>query len=124
MIAKRMILVVEDDPFIRSAISELLRDEGYRVREAEDGQKALESLRGNEAPGLILLDLMMPNVDGYRFREIQMAEKLHLDVPVVVLSAHVSSKSEFDRIQGQSFLRKPFEIEKVLSVIKKHFCAN
>ena len=81
------ILLVEDDFDVREALAETLRDEGYRVECAVDGEQALDYLRAGGKPGLILLDLMMPRMSGTEFRMVQKVDPQLCGVPVVLLSA-------------------------------------
>src|SRR4051812_3823868 len=82
------VLVVDDDRAIRVTVQEILADEGYAVRAVENGREALEVLRTTEAlPGIILLDLRMPVMDGWSFRQQQKADPRLADIPVLVLSA-------------------------------------
>jgi len=81
------ILVVEDDPDVRRALTELLASEGYKVAATADGGEALKTLRGGLRPAVILLDLMMPNCDGWDFRREQLEDPLFASVPVVLVTA-------------------------------------
>ena len=81
-----LILVVDDDPDILTAIGDILENEGYRVARARHGKEALERVR-QERPNLILLDLMMPVMDGAGFIQALRAETPHGDVPVVIITA-------------------------------------
>jgi CheY-like chemotaxis protein len=82
------ILVVEDERGQREALAEVLSRLGYEVQCAANGSEALELMRHSESlPGLILLDLMMPVMDGWQFRAEQRKDRILADVPVVVLSA-------------------------------------
>src|SRR4051812_20949227 len=73
---RRRILVVEDDPEILGALSGLLEEEGYDVQSVADARDALDRLRQGPAPELIILDLMMPGMDGWEFRTIQRADPI------------------------------------------------
>ena len=81
------ILVVEDDPDVRRALTELLASEGYEVAATADGGEALQTLRGGLRPAVILLDLMMPNCDGWDFRREQLEDPAFATVPVVLVTA-------------------------------------
>ena len=84
----RSILVVDDDPDVRDAIASVLGDEGYQVTSAGNGREALEQLRKRTRPSLILLDMVMPDMDGWNFRmELKKQPELAA-IPVVILSAH------------------------------------
>ena len=78
------ILVVEDDPDVRRALTELLASEGYKVTATADGGEALETLRAGLRPAVILLDLMMPNCDGWDFRRAQLQDPTFASVQVVL----------------------------------------
>src|SRR5437879_6509382 len=83
----KTILVVEDDTATRDALSLILEAEGFGVMGAANGQEALDQLRGSRRPDLILLDLMMPVMDGWQFRRAQAQDPALSAIPVVVLSA-------------------------------------
>jgi CheY-like chemotaxis protein len=83
----RRVLIVEDDPAICSSISEALREEGFDVATAAHGRAALELLRTAPRPSAIVLDLMMPVMDGWDFRHEQLRDPALKDIPVVVVTA-------------------------------------
>jgi two-component system chemotaxis response regulator CheY len=111
------ILVVEDDLDLGETVCEILKMSGYRASHATDGLVALRMLgQGEGLPDLILLDLMMPRMDGWAFRDAQLRDKKLKDIPVVVLSA----VSEIDKpIKADLLLRKPVEPETLLQTIQK-----
>src|SRR5947207_15447872 len=81
------ILIVEDDFDIREALTQILEDEGFQVRCASNGREALEVATSGPAPRLILLDLMMPVMNGWQFRAEQLKDPRLAEVPVLVISA-------------------------------------
>src|SRR5213075_2065863 len=81
------VLIVDDDPPILSGLSEFLQGEGYNVAVAGDGRAALDQLRRGLRPSVIVLDLMMPVMDGWDFRHEQMKDAELRDIPVIVISA-------------------------------------
>jgi CheY-like chemotaxis protein len=83
----RRVLVVDDDPAICSALSEVLQEEGFEVASATDGRAALDQLRTGPAPAVIVLDLMMPVMDGWDFRHNQLQDPGLRDIPVVIVTA-------------------------------------
>jgi two-component system response regulator MprA len=110
------ILVIEDDPDLASALCDLLNISGYRASHAIDGVAALEMLRSGELPDLILLDLMLPRLDGWGFREAQLADQRLRGIPVVVLSA----VGEIVRpIKAAHLLRKPVSPDVLLTSIER-----
>jgi CheY-like chemotaxis protein len=114
--ASPVVLVVDDDPDILEALAEILEVEGFSVRRARNGQEALERL--DPAPDLILLDLMMPVMDGWEF-----AQRLHkLDpkhqAPVIVLSADRNVSAKAKDIGAVGHLAKPFELNELLDMVR------
>jgi CheY-like chemotaxis protein len=107
---KPVIAVVDDDDDLRETICEAIRDLGYEVAVcARDGADALESLRQLPAmPHVILLDLMMPRMDGWQFRAAQLADDVLRGIPVVVMTA---SRNLAERpIDAAAFLEKPLRL--------------
>ena len=111
------ILLAEDDEDLRDAMIDTLNDAGYRVAAVANGLDALEWLRSAEQPpALILLDLMMPIMDGWRFREEQLREPKVASIPVVVLSAMRNAVGS----QGVEYLEKPVKLQPLLAVVARH----
>lgn len=94
------VLVVDDDNDVRRMLAEMLRSGGWRVREAESGLAALEKLK-ESVPALILLDLVMPEMNGFDFLENLKADAAWRDLPVVVLTAAELDASERESLKGQ-----------------------
>ena len=110
----KTILVVDDEPVLREVVGEVLRDEGYAVVEAADGHEALDLLR-SERPGLVLMDVMMPGLDG-RAAYLAMRSRDDLpDVPVVMMSAAVGP----DRLDPTiaAYLPKPFDVDHLVQLV-------
>jgi CheY-like chemotaxis protein len=115
----RTILVVDDDTDLRETIGELLVEEGYDARLYENGRAALESLRSGELePKLILLDLMMPEMNGWQFREEQLRDERLRDIPVVVMTA--SRGLEANPITAQEVLLKPLGLGELVDAIARN----
>jgi CheY-like chemotaxis protein len=112
------ILLVEDDDAVRESLSELLRDEGFEVVTARNGREALEHLRAGRRPTAILLDLMMPVMDGWDFRQHQLRDPALRDIPVVVVTA-TGFSAETIRTQFGSVdtLPKPVPYLELLDVL-------
>jgi DNA-binding response OmpR family regulator len=109
------VLIVDDEADIRDAVSELLSDEGYEVLGASDGDEALEKARAFH-PSLVLLDLMMPGMNGWEFRARQKGDPELASIPVVVVSA-------LGRVAGldaAAYLEKPFEVDDLLTAVRAH----
>jgi CheY-like chemotaxis protein len=115
------ILLVEDDEAIRQSISELLGEGGLTVMTAGHGREALDLLqRAAELPSVILLDLMMPVMDGWTFRSHQLADPRLARIPVVILSATPGLPEQADKLRINEFLRKPFDAPALLDVVGRH----
>jgi CheY-like chemotaxis protein len=114
-------LIVEDDLDIREALSQILEDEGYAVVCASNGMEALTLLRADKTqPNLILLDLMMPVMNGWQFRTEQKADAHLAKIPVVVISADGNVSDKASTIDAAGYLRKPIHIEKLLDELQRH----
>jgi len=106
------LLLVEDDTSIRLALAEMLGDEGFSVTTAENGREALDNLHHGAPPDVILLDLMMPVMDGWEFRVEQRADPLLCGIPLLAMSADLSAKAR--AIAADGYLRKPIEFAELL----------
>jgi len=111
-----LILVVDDDPDILDAVCDVLAGEGYRVVRARHGREALAQV-AVERPDLILLDLMMPEMDGLAFARALRADGREPAIPVVVISADANPEHAA-AVGARSFLPKPFDIEALLSAVR------
>lgn len=119
MSEKGSVLVVEDDTAIREDLVMILESEGYSVIAAVNGADALRVLRSGVLPFVILLDIMMPVMDGWKFREQQTLDPLLAQVPVVVMTADGSASDKAKRMNAQGFLQKPMDIDLLLSSVAK-----
>jgi DNA-binding response OmpR family regulator len=109
------VLVVDDETDIREAVAELLAEEGYEVMDAGDGAEALRKARAFH-PSVVLLDLMMPGMNGWEFCAEKKIDPELAQIPVIVLSA-------LGRVQGleaAEYLQKPFELDDLLNAVKQH----
>ena len=113
------ILLVEDDLDVREALAEALRDEGYSVEVAADGEQALGYLRAGGRPGLILLDLMMPRMSGSEFRMVQKVDPVLCGVPVVLLSADGHMEEKARALETHGAIRKPIDFAELLATIQR-----
>jgi two-component system, chemotaxis family, chemotaxis protein CheY len=109
------VLVVDDDPDILEALAEILEAEGFVVRRARNGKEALEQLEP-DFPKLILLDLMMPVMDGWEFSQRMRERKI--SVPVIVLSADRNVGTKARDIGAVGHLAKPFELNDLLQMVR------
>ena len=112
----RRVMVVEDDEGIREALCDLLQSEGFDVVAAVHGADALSKLRGEAPhPDVILLDLMMPVMDGWAFRAEQRRDELLARIPVVVITA--SRQADVAGLEPRALLKKPIDFDELLRVI-------
>jgi two-component system cell cycle sensor histidine kinase/response regulator CckA len=118
----RTLLVVEDDLDIREALDGLLSLEGFRVQGCSNGREALEWLHAAPRPDLILLDLMMPVMDGWQFRVIQKDDPRLSTIPVLALSADATSKAA--AIDADAYLKKPVDYETLIDTIDRLLVAS
>ena len=115
----RRVLLVEDDDLIRQALTTILEVEGYAVLTAADGEEALRRLQGPQPPDLILLDLMMPGMDGWQFRREQRQDRALASIPVVVFSAVDLAEQKAAGLGAAGHLEKPVEPRKLLATIRR-----
>jgi CheY-like chemotaxis protein len=121
--AIKKILIVEDDWDIRDVLTQVLEYEGYEVDAAGNGREAIEYLETHPRPGLILLDLMMPVMDGWQFRAEQQRHAEWSTIPVVILSADGNAYQKAATIRAAGYLKKPVELETLLDTVSRHCIA-
>jgi CheY-like chemotaxis protein len=115
------ILIVDDDGDTLHAISETLEIQGHRTRCASNGQEALKQLRSGPAPCLILLDLMMPVMNGWQFRQAQLEDERLAAVPVVILTADGNAAQKAEALSAKGYLKKPLRPGELLDTVAR-FC--
>ncbi len=114
-----IVLIVEDDIDLREALCELLDAEGVDVIRADDGEEALKLLREGLRPAVVLLDLMMPKMNGIEFRRQQLREDSGVrDVPLVVLSGWPEGREEIKQLDVAAVLSKPVSAEDLCEVLR------
>jgi CheY-like chemotaxis protein len=114
------VLVVDDDADIRDSIGDILELRGYNVSRAANGREALDRLRRGPLPCLILLDLMMPVLNGWEFRAEQRGDAELAEVPVVIISGDGSTDQKAASVGVREYLRKPLELSAILDVVRRH----
>jgi CheY-like chemotaxis protein len=114
----KQILVVDDDVRIRESLSEALEFEGYQVVSVADGRAALEYLQDAEPPCVVLLDVMMPVMDGRQLRQIMLGDPRLAHIPVVLITAGGTQAAS--GVAAAEVLYKPLRIETVLSSVSRH----
>jgi two-component system response regulator MprA len=112
------VLIIEDDDGVRDSLVTILREEGHDVEAASNGKEAMLLLQTRPLPTLILLDLMMPGMDGITFRERQLAHAELRKIPVVIISARPDVAREAARLHAAAYLRKPMSFEELIHVVQ------
>jgi DNA-binding response OmpR family regulator len=112
------ILIVDDDPGIQESLEAILTEEGFRVITASDGLDALDKL-SREMPGVVLLDLVMPRMDGYAFAEELRSRGLRAQLPIIVLTADGRAEEKASRLQADDHLAKPFDVDELLQKVTR-----
>jgi CheY-like chemotaxis protein len=110
-----LVLVVEDDDSARHALSDMLRLEGFKVESAPNGKEALEFLHSSSPPCAIILDLAMPEMDGWQFRAQQQKEAVLASIPVIVITAFPQAK-----IDANAILQKPLDLERLIDSVGEY----
>jgi CheY-like chemotaxis protein len=118
--SKSPLLIVEDDFDIRDTLAQILEEEGYRVLGASNGQEALDQLKNGEVPCLILLDLMMPVMNGWQFRAEQLKDPRLAAIPVVIISADAAVHEKVGSLSAVAVMKKPIQLERLLEIVGKY----
>jgi len=114
------VLIVDDDHAIVESLQDFLEDEGFAVVTAPDGQDALDHLRRGLRPCVILLDLMMPRLNGWEFRHEQLRDADLKDIPIVVVSAVPLDPAAKAQLGDVEFVPKPPSLARLLAAVRRH----
>src|SRR4051812_18486264 len=112
------ILIVEDDQEISSLLKQVLEMESYTIFTKENGVEALDFLKKNAPPDLIIIDLIMPMMDGVEFRKNQLKDPLIASIPVLLMTADSNFSAADAELRAVDILKKPLSIDAVLKKIK------
>lgn len=115
---KPHILVVEDDRNLREILVDALELEGFAVVSVEHGEAALRHLAAGARPCVILLDLMMPVMDGWTFRQALLEDEALAQLPVVIMTA--AGRNRVGALQAAATLHKPLDVDSVLAVVQNY----
>lgn len=116
---KGVILIVEDDAEARDALADFLSLNDYRVTTAANGRDALAMLKADLRPDVIILDILMPGINGFRFRRLQRREPALASIPVIVTTAIGRAAG----IEANVIMQKPLDLQMLLREVD-HFCAG
>ena len=119
----RPILIVDDDHGIRGVLTQILQDEGHRVSTASNGLEALQTLRKSLRPCVILLDLMMPVMNGWEFMSRRSQDDGISDIPVVVISADQQAREKATAIGAEDCLEKPIDLNRLIDTVERYCTA-
>lgn len=114
------ILVVEDEPDLLEILCMVLEEHGIRAVGASDGREGLERLRATPLPALVILDLMMPGLDGWGFRAEQLRDPRLADIPVLVLSGDGRVERKAASLSANGYIHKPVGVEDLLRMVERH----
>jgi CheY-like chemotaxis protein len=114
------VLVVDDDYAVLDAIKDVLEDEGYEVTLAANGLEALKELRRGDRPCLILLDLMMPVMNGWEFRREQLEDTTLAAIPTILITAHTRADENTTELKASGFIRKPAQPNLLLETVGRY----
>ncbi|MEE8637520.1 MAG: response regulator [Candidatus Margulisiibacteriota bacterium] len=114
------ILVVDDEPDVASLLTLMLKSQGYEVITAGDGQEALEKAR-SEKPDLIVLDIMLPKLDGYKVARMLKFDENFSHIPIIMVTAKIQEKDKKTGIEmgADAYVTKPFDTTALLEKIKE-----
>jgi len=121
---EKQILVVDDDPLIARLLKEPLEKAGYSVKVASHGLEALQTVK-DRRPDLIILDILMPMLDGFKTARLLKFDKRFKDIPIIVLTSRATEgeRKIGEQVGANEFLLKPFRLPQVLEVVKRYLNA-
>jgi CheY-like chemotaxis protein len=114
---RHIVLVVDDEPAVRQMFEDILSGEGSEVVSAVDGRAALDLLNDGTQPCVILLDLMMPRMNGWQFAEELHADPALRELPLAVVAANPRFKPDAERLGARRWLGKPIDIDELLATV-------
>ena len=115
------VFIIEDDPDTREMMAKFLELEGFEIQVAANGSQALDRLREGTAANVILLDLMMPVMDGWEFRRRQVEDARIKGIPTIVVSA--AGRDRISQISADAYLSKPVDMDELLQRVTE-LCAS
>jgi CheY-like chemotaxis protein len=121
---EKQILVVDDDPLIARLLKEPLEKAGYSVKVASHGLEALQTVK-DRRPDLIILDILMPMLDGFKTARLLKFDKRFKDIPIIVLTSRATEgeRKIGEQVGANEFLLKPFRLPQVLEVVRRYLNA-
>jgi CheY-like chemotaxis protein len=114
------VLVVDDQTESSDAVGLLLEQHGLKVRVAHDGEEALAALHQGLRPCLVMVDLMMPKMDGWEFRQRQLSDPAFAKIPVVIMSGYPNAQKAAGTLGVRTILKKPLNADRILALVNRH----
>lgn len=114
------VLLIDDHSDVRDGLEVVLRRLGYTVEVAANGREALNRLYTGLRPCMIILDLMMPVMNGFEFRDEQMRNQEFAGIPVIIWSAMPDVRDKAHHLGAQAYVQKPDELEHLLGLVQQH----
>src|SRR3954471_21213397 len=118
------VLIIEDEPELQSMLRVALGADGYDVAVVGNGRDALKHLRSTPTTCLIVLDLLLPVMDGRRFRSVQLRDRSLAWIPIVVVAGGGEAGREARKLGARKFTRKPIDIDQLRSVVSRVSCSE
>ena len=119
-LAIKTLLIVDDEQDVRETLSEALELSGYQSSSVSNGEEALKALMRPEKPSLILLDLMMPVMDGLEFMKAKELIPELVDIPVIIISADLRAESKIAGFKVAGYIRKPISLDNLLKTVARY----
>ena len=118
--AGEKVLVIDDEPPFVETLKLRLEHEGYEVKVAYDGKEGLESVQ-REKPDLIILDVMMPKLDGFHLCRLLKYDEKFVDIPIIMLTARSQEQDKFtgSSVGADAYITKPFDMEEFMATVRK-----
>ena len=116
-----VILIIDDNPDLREGLRVVLGQEGYKVATAINGRDALNRLYTGLKPCLIIMDLMMPVMNGFEFREVQLADAQLAEIPLIAYSGVTDPRETAQQLRATAYVHKPAEVEQLAAMVRQ-FC--
>lgn len=114
------VLIIDDEPDVRQLFQDILHDAGFEALSAESGAEGLTLLRQDPQIRVILLDLLMPEMDGWRFRHHQLSHEKFAQIPTVIITGAPLGSAAHDQLQAADYLSKPVPRERLIAVVARY----
>jgi len=117
---RRSVLIIEDNADVRDGLEVVLADEGYEVATAANGRQALNKLYAGLRPGLILMDLMMPVMNGFEFRQEQLSHPIFASIPLIAYSGITNPRETAAQLNATAYIHRPEEAHRIVALVNRY----